>query len=290
MRLEILFHKGQKGRPLAVFIHGMGMNMKAWSSPSDAKILGGKYPLRVLLFSDQELVTSFEDLKGLGFSLLAWTQSRPVGPVHFAVQELRRLVEDHAAHARNGILFICHSRGGLIARKYLETWPTPVRGLITLATPHQGTSMARWPVYASPLTSFLYQMLKGFSKGQIDSAFERVLGFLSSSGLQELLPESQFYSELKDGKQAGTRYISISGTNPDLLRPVLPSLPELLSRVVPDSIIPAEMREGYGDGLVTAASSRLSYADEHRNFPVNHASILFDRIVRDYIVKSVSSF
>lgn len=290
MKLEVKFHKGEEGKPLAVFIHGMGMNVKAWSDPSEAKILGGKYPLRVLLYGDNELVTSFEDLKGSGFSLLSWTQSRPAGPMHSAVQELKGLIKDHSAYTGNGIIFICHSRGGLIARKYLEEENAAVVGVITMATPHHGTSLARWPVYASPLTSLLYKLLKGFSKTEIDSAFQRIVGFLSSSGLRELLPDSTFYSELRDKKQQGTGYISIGGTNPDLLRPVLPSIPELLSRVVPSSIIPEEMREGYGDGLVTSASSRLPYADEHRNFPVNHASILFDRAVRDYILKSVLSF
>ena len=290
MNLEIKFHKGEVSRPLAVFIHGMGMNVKAWSDPSGAKILGGKYPLRVLLYGDNDLVTSFEDLKALGFSLLSWTQSRPTGPMHFAVQELQDMIKAHSAYTDSGIIFICHSRGGLIARKYLEDKNVFVRGLITLATPHHGTSMARWPVYVSPLTSRLYQLLKGVSKNELCSAFQRILGFLCSRGLRELLPDSKFYSELRDTKQDWTGYISIGGTNPDLLRPVLPLMPKLLSRMVQVRVIPWEMREGYGDGLVTSASSRLLYADEHRNFPVNHASILFDRTVRDYIVKSVVSF
>ncbi|MGC2062596.1 MAG: alpha/beta fold hydrolase [Thermodesulfovibrionales bacterium] len=289
MQLEMIFHKGEDRRPLAVFIHGMGMNMKAWSNPSEAKILGGKYPLRVLLYGGNELVTSFEDLRGLGFSLLSWTQSRPVGPMHIAVAELEGLIGQHSSYTGNGIIFICHSRGGLIARKYLENHQRTARGLITLATPHHGTSMARWPAYVSPLTSLLYQLVKGFSKNEIDSVFQRILGFLSSSGLRELLPESKFYAELKDIKQEGVLYISIGGTNPDLLRPILPSIPDLLSKVVPERIIPGEMREGFGDGLVTSASSRLSYADEHRDFPVNHASILFDRSVRDFIAESVES-
>jgi pimeloyl-ACP methyl ester carboxylesterase len=289
MKLEMIFHQGEDRRPLAVFIHGMGMNMKTWSNPSEAKILGGKYPLRVLLYGGNELVTSFEDLRGQGFSLLSWTQSRPVGPMYIAVEELEGLIRQHAASTGNGVLFICHSRGGLIARKYLEKHQGTARGLITLATPHHGTSMARWPAYISPLTTLLYQFARGFSKSEIDSAFQRILGFLSSSGLRELLPESKFYAELKDAKQEGVRYISIGGTNPDLLRPILPSIPDLLSRVVPERIIPGEMREGFGDGLVTAASSRLPYADEHRDFPVNHASILFDRSVRDYIAEAVES-
>ncbi len=287
MKLDTIFHKGGGRRPLAVFIHGMGMNMKAWSNPSEAKILGGKYPLRILLYGDNELVTSFDDLRGMGFSVLAWTQSRPVGPMHTAVEELTDLMREHSASAGNGVVFICHSRGGLIARKYLERHQGTVRGIITLATPHHGTSLARWPAYVSPVTTLLYQLVKGVSRTEIDTVFQRILGFLSSSGLRELLPESAFFAELKDEKQDGLRTISIGGTNPDLLRPLLPSLPDLLSRVLPERIIPAEMREGLGDGLVTALSSRLSYADEHRDFPVNHASILFDRAVRTFIAGAV---
>lgn len=289
MKPESIFHKGDASRPLAVFVHGMGMNMKAWADPASAKILGGKYPLRLLLYGNNELITSFEDLRGLGFSLLTWTQSRPVGPMHTAVEELRELLEEHKEHTGNGIIFICHSRGGLITRKYLEAGPAPLRGLLTLATPHLGTSMARWPVFVSPLTSLMYQLSKGLSRREIDTAFQRILGFLSSSGLRELLPESDFFSGLTDTKKEGARYISVGGTNPDLIRPILPGLPELLARVVPGWIIPEEMKEGMGDGLVTAASSRLPFADEHRDFPVNHAAILFDRRVRDYISEAVAS-
>ena len=283
---EIIFHKGDNSRPLAIFVHGMGMNMKAWTDPEKAKILGGRYPLRILLYGNNALITPFEDLKDLGFSLLAWTQSRPVGPMETAVKELGEVVREHRAYAGNGIIFICHSRGGLIARKYLEDPLGPARGLITLATPHLGSSMARWPVFISPLTSLVYQLSKGLSRREIDTAFQRILGFLSSSGLRELLPGSEFFSTLRDMKKEGTRYISIGGTNPDLIRPVLPGLPDLLAKVVPGRLIPEEMQEGLGDGLVTAASARLASADEHRDFPVNHAAILFDRAVRNYIAES----
>ena len=150
--------------------------------------------------------------------------------------------------------------------------------------------MARWALYLSPVTSALNGLLKNFSKKDLDSAFQRVLGFLSSSGLKELLPGSNFYSGLKDKKQEGIKYISIGGTNPDLLRAVSVSLPELVSKIIPGKIIPKEMREGCGDGLVSAASSVLPHADEHLDFPVNHASVLFYRKVRDYIIKSVENF
>ena len=64
----------------------------------------------------------------------------------------------------------------------------------------------------------------------------------------------------------------------------------MVSKIIPGKIIPKEMREGCGDGLVSAASSVLPNADEHLNFPVNHASVLFDKRVRDYILRSVEKF
>lgn len=291
MRFDTVFCEGEKNRPLVIFIHGMGMDASAWSNPSEARILAGKYPISVLLSKvDTEMNTSFSDLRGLGFSVLSWTQSRPSGMIEIAAKELQELTGEYSKHAGNGIILICHSRGGLIARKYLEYNNDSVKVLITLSTPHHGTSMAKWAVHLSPVAALLNRLLKGVSKKEMDSAIQRILGFFSSRGLRELLPESGFYSELKDKKHKGTKYVSIGGTNPDLLRAVSLSLPELISRVVPDIIIPEEMREGYGDGLVSAASSEMPHKDEHKNFHVNHAAVLFDREVRNYILKTVELF
>lgn len=33
MTFETILHKGKKNMPLAIFIHGMGMNEKVWSNP-----------------------------------------------------------------------------------------------------------------------------------------------------------------------------------------------------------------------------------------------------------------
>jgi pimeloyl-ACP methyl ester carboxylesterase len=284
--MEILFRRGKRKDPLIVFIHGMGMNVKAWSEPSKALILGGKYPLPVLAGPEAEIATSFQDLESLGYPLLSWTQSRPVGPIMVAVRELKELILRHEEYAARGTLFICHSRGGLVARKYLEAPDVPVRGLITLATPHHGTSMARWAAIISPLASAVSQLLEAATKDS-DSAFRRVLGFLGSTGLRELLPGARFYSELKDTKMEGVRYISVGGTNPDLLKAVSLSLPELIGKAIPARMIPEEMREGMGDGLVSAASSVLPYAAEHVNAHVNHGSILFDKEVRKLVLRTV---
>jgi pimeloyl-ACP methyl ester carboxylesterase len=285
---EIVFHEGERQKPLVVFIHGMGMNVRVWSEPSEARILGGKYPLRVLLGEcTGKLETSFADLKARGYHLLSWSQTRPVGPVAAAVAELGGLMEAYRKFSGNGTIFVCHSRGGLIARKYLESQSASVRGLITLATPHHGTSMARWAAYVSPLTGVANRVLTGLGKKEVDSALRRILGFLGSSGLRELLPDSRFLRELSDTRLKWVGYVSAGGTNPDLLRAVSVSLPGILSAVVPEIIIPEEMREGRGDGLVSASSSVLPCGDSHRNFHVNHGSILCDAGVRRYVLESV---
>jgi pimeloyl-ACP methyl ester carboxylesterase len=287
--MEIFFHKGNGKKPLIVFIHGMGMNVKAWSDPSQATILAGKYPLRVFFEgADSDFVTSFNDLKALDYSLLSWTQSRPAGPIMIAVRELEKLLDAHARYADKGIVFVGHSRGGLIARKYIENSTILLRGLITLSTPHHGTSLAQWAKNISPLTAMLGKFLD-FRKKDVNSALIRVLGFLGSAGLRELHPGSLFYSRLKDNRKQGARYVSIGGTNPDILRALSISIPALISRIIPEKRVPEEMRDGLGDGLVSAASSVLTFADEHLNFNVNHGSILFDKEVRSHIVKTVES-
>jgi len=89
---------------------------------------------------------------------------------------------------------------------------------------------------------------------------------ISSTGLKELLPESEFYSTLKDPKKEEVKYISVGGTNPDLLRAVSVPISELLSKVIPDRVFPEEMREGYGDGLVIEPTGRkhpLAVTQDH---------------------------
>lgn len=291
MSIEVRFQEGRKNMPLVVFIHGMGMNADVWSNPAEARILGGKYPLRVLLYGvDAGMKTSYADLMDLGFTVLAWSQSRPAGPIKTAVAELSEVINEYRKHSEAGLILIGHSRGGLIARKYLENKDGAVKGLITIATPHHGSAMSKLAVYVSPLAIALNQLLGASRKKDVRSALQRVLAFLSSEGLRELLPDSEFYSGLRDEKQKDTFYLSIGGTNPNLFRIKSFAVPELIKKAVPYGLLPEEVREGQGDGLVSVSSSVLPYADEHRNFDDNHASILFDRNVRDYIVKTVESF
>ncbi len=271
-------------------MHGMGMDMRVWTNPEEARVLGGTYPINVLLREKAvDLRNSFHDVKALGYPILSWSQSRPAGPVKMAVAELKELMKLYSGPAKSGAILICHSRGGLIGRKYLEEESLSVRGIITLATPHHGTTMAQWAVYVSPLTSVMRQVIETYAKRDVDSALRRILRFLSSDGLKEMLPGSEFYSSLKNVKQRGIHYISAGGTSPDLVRINSVSVADVIRRIVPERIMPGEMKNGYGDGLVSSASSVMPFSDEHRNFHVNHAEILFDREVRDFVVQAVES-
>lgn len=291
IKQEEIFMPGKETLPLVVFIHGMGMNAHTWADPARARILAGTYPLNVpLRGGNRELTTSFQDLKTRGYNVLAWTQSRPSGQIRMAVAELHLLLEKYAMYAEPGIIFVCHSRGGLIARKHLEDGSRPVKGLITLGTPHRGTTMAKWAAFFQPLTSALDTLFTGFRRKDVDSALRRVIGFLGSSGLKELLPGSDFYRNLRDHKHKDSIYISIGGTDPDLLGPLGLPISEFISRLIPGSMLPEELREGYGDGLVSASSSLLTYADEHRDVHLNHVAMLFDNNVRAYIMEKVGEF
>lgn len=87
------------------------------------------------------------------------------GPVHAVnLEPLFADIEAHAArvaqelralqHDTNGarVSIIAHSMGGLVARAALrQLGPDCIRGIVTIASPHHGTRLARWFPWAPPL-------------------------------------------------------------------------------------------------------------------------------------------
>ncbi|MEW6068411.1 MAG: hypothetical protein AB1610_08995 [Nitrospirota bacterium] len=331
----ITLHKGRSNKPAVIFIHGLGMDQRIWVNPDEARMLAGRFPLRYLLSEKPEpikcgtgekmpdvryrrfsigktkrdLKTSFADLNSLKYTVIAWSQRRPAGPIDIAVSELKKVVEFSKEYTRDGIILIGHSRGGLIARKYLECGDVSIKGLITLATPHHGSTIAKWAEYISPLASVIGDLVHEEDKKKFSYTIDRVLDFIGSKAIIELLPDSTFFRSLKNGKRATIPCFSCGGTNPSLfslyrwrlkvrasrgiftwmIEPVeLFSIPDILEKVIPKKFYPAELKRGYGDGLVSAQSSRLPWCDNHYDFDVNHASILFDEEVRRKVVEAVA--
>jgi pimeloyl-ACP methyl ester carboxylesterase len=334
VNLDTIFYKGCVDRPAVIFIHGLGMDKDIWVNPSNSGILGGKFPIKTILgkipsakdfglFRDMtgekvpkfstgeqpaDIQTLFDDLRFKGHAVITWSQKRPAGSIESVETELKEIVRIVKKMTKAGIIIIGHSRGGLIGRKYLLKKDGSIRGLITISTPHKGSSIARIANYLSPLVPIINPFFTGSDKGTLSFAIKRILEFLKSKALKELLPESKFFKSLKDGPSDRVYYISAGGTNPTLFRfyrwrwktvreggiqrwflmpDELFSIPDIFEKVMPENLYPEEMKKGKGDGLVTAESSKIPWCNVHYNFELNHAAILFDKEVRNTLVKEI---
>lgn len=316
MNYDITALKGSINKPAIIFIHGLGMDKSIWESPDEAKVLGGRFPVGLLLCGmpgphthdsgnrrlflgkpPENLTTIFHDLKEQGYTLVAWSQRRPAAEIRIASSELRDVIRIYDEYCKAGIVLIGHSRGGLVARDYLKHGDERVRALITLSTPHRGSRMAQWADYTAPLASVINPLVPGSARGTLTYTIKRVFNFLESKAVKELLPDSNFFRTINDGRVNGVYYSSFGGKDPtffsvyrrviekeqDMIQTVF-SVPEVFERLIPERLFPDEMKKGRGDGLVTIESSKFQWADEHHDFEVNHAGILFDNKVREKIM------
>jgi pimeloyl-ACP methyl ester carboxylesterase len=293
MKLDVVSNPGDLDKPAVVFIHGLGLDKDIWVNPYNSRILGGMFPLRTLLarkISEEKagnVRTLFDDLKLKGYSVITWSQRRTDATIDSVVKELQEIVAAAKDITHAGIIIVGHSRGGLAGRKYLSMNSEAVKALITIATPHKGSSVARLAKYVSPLASMLSPLFSGGDKGTITFAIKKVLEFLKSRAIRELLPESNFIRHLKDGPLEGIYYASVGGINPTLFSINNFSFPDFFEKIMPLDLFPDELKQGRGDGLVSAESSKLDWGKEHHNYACNHAEILFDENVREDLLKMI---
>lgn len=290
------------------------MSKEIWVAPDNTRVLAGRFPLSVLLSTPPSkkektirltdhitagvpqmgLKTSFHDLVEEGYTVMAYSQGRPASGCMNLVGELKQLLEKYGFLSKKGIVFITHSRGGLVARKALEILRIRCIALITLSTPHHGSSLARLAGMLSGFSRVLYPFFENAEGGAIRTTMMRVTEFLKSDAIHELLPGSEFIRSLDDRVLRQTKTLSIGGTDPTLLTLYrldrgsdgyerLFSVPQVLTSFIPEGMLPEELIEGRGDGLVAAESSVAPHAVEHHSFPLNHAGILFDPRVRETI-------
>ena len=293
MKLDIASYHGSIDKPAIVFIHGLGMDKNIWVNPSESRILGGMFPLKILLDKKntvknvEKIQTLFDDLRQRDYSVITWSQKRPAGPINSAVKELHEIIIEAWKMTNAGIILIGHSRGGLIARKFLFKQDKSIKGLITISAPHKGSSVAKVAKYISPLVSLLHPFIPAGNKGGPAFAIKRIFEFFKSTSLRELLPDSNFFKSIKDGPLNGVHYASVGGTKPTLFNLYNMSFPDIFEKVIPDNLYPEEMKMGKGDGLVSAESSKIPWSHKHYNFAFNHAEILFDEDVRDVLGKII---
>lgn len=329
MDYELSIIEGDKDKPAVIFIHGLGMDKGVWEKPDDTKILGGRFPIQLLLHDDADinisaekgskiffgrhsgsLSTLYHDLSEKGYTVITWSQKRPSAVIDVAVSELVEIIELTKRLLSYGMIIIGHSRGGLIGRKYLKSGGKMPRCLITLATPHKGSRMAQWADYMEPVSSIVSRLVGEPQRGTIPFTVKKVLDFLASKAVRELLPDSDFFKSIDDCRVDGVYYISIGGKDSTLISAYRTitgesagygsgskrsvhkpqrvfGIPDIFEKLIPSGRLPDEMKKGLGDGLVSIGSSRLDWADEHYDFWVNHAEILFDREVRNKVLDTI---
>jgi pimeloyl-ACP methyl ester carboxylesterase len=294
MKPDVVSYQGDADKPAVIFIHGLGMDRNIWVNPSQSRVLGGMFPLQILLGKEfpgeqsESIRTLFDDLRAEGYSVITWSQKRPAGPIDSVIPELAEVAKIANGMTDAGIVLVGHSRGGLVGRKYLLRKDKTVRGLITVSTPHKGSSLARVVKYLSPLASLLNPLIPKGDRGTRSAAMKRILEFLKSRALTELLPGSNFLKTLKDGPLDRIFYASVGGLKPTLFYLYNLAFPDAFEKVIPEGLFPEEMKKGKGDGLVSAESSKIPWGGEHHNFDLNHVEILFDERVRNLLRRTIS--
>ncbi|MDA8168535.1 MAG: alpha/beta fold hydrolase [Nitrospiraceae bacterium] len=287
--------RGRKGMPWAVFIHGLGVGREIWDDPSQTRILGGLFTVSSIIRENcmpgGREKSLFHDLSELGYSTLTWDIERPAQEMAFAVRELEGLMGFLRDTERpEAVVLIGHSRGGLIARKYLEKAEPFITGYVSLSAPHHGSSLAKWAEFVKPAARFLGPLVSGQSRAKIPTAARRILKFMGSPVFRELLPGSEFFSSL-GSPSVKCKSISAGGTDPHLFSVMGMDFPGVMGKILPaGKILPDEIRPGRGDGLVSARSAIYPHAEEHLDFPVNHVEVVLDKRVRQALVERIVSF
>lgn len=85
-------------------------------------------------------------LKAAGFSVATINLEPPFGGIDELADALLARIEALCAETgAEQVVLVCHSMGGLVARAYLRKHgPARIRKLVTVATPHHGTQLARY--------------------------------------------------------------------------------------------------------------------------------------------------
>ncbi len=304
-----------------VLIHGMGVTERSWTDPYSESMVGGFLPFDYVLtdlnrppdslnkghpvFGSFCLSTplrmlpsrpsGFWDLLSkAGYGLVTWTQRDSLGPLARGVEELGEILECFSSGDR--VVLLGHSRGGLIARKFLQedgSGSGKVKAVVLLGTPNRGSQIA--DLARIPRQLFLQPGFRIFSGrfGAWGSILGRVVDYIRSSlekpAVRELCPGSPLMVEMKAGEleegRSGVPYFNFAGTGTTYVRLYQVLSREPLRTVQVFSILdgmenflrafwPPELQQGRGDGLVSTEKAFLPFARENRQFHVNHAQFL----------------
>lgn len=326
-------HRPSPGRLWVILIHGMGATEKSWTDPCAETLAGGMLPFDFVLTDfnhpPNRLISTpllqwkicnsaplrlqpspptpiWEVMAGESFNLLAWSQRDSCGLIAQAVEELYQVMK--LLPPKDEVVLLGHSRGGLIARRFLQDRPIGwerVRRVILLGSPNRGSQIAALAKVLSDAW-FLDLMERFFPKSSslfLSRAFAHVRAYLKIVAIAELAPDSPFMTEMVQGEkrecESRIPYINLIGTCTTFIRfyrivqrepwqiaPVL-SLLDGLETLVPRAFLPLEVRQGRGDGQVSLESACLPWVQSNHLFAVNHAQLLIDGRIQHQILQAL---
>lgn len=323
--------KGTEGKPIVILIHGFGATEKSWTNPYEESLMKGRISFDYVLADYDEKPSPpyfpprhfrnycfstplvrlasrppslWETLKRRGYSLLTWTQREPYGPIDLAVQELNGMVVESEAIFGIGarLVLMGHSRGGLVARKWIQDHPDKrerIDGLILLASPNGGSRLAD----AGEFFARGIKAIGRFIPRELSLECGGISRLFQGVALEELRPQSPFILGLKQKEleeqrnripylnlvatsTVFTKLYRISAKDTGEVREVI-SLIDSLPKVVPAMMLPHELVQGKGDGLVSKERARIPWmpSESQKEFHINHLRMLIDRDVRREIIR-----
>ncbi|WP_166827417.1 M48 family metalloprotease [Thalassoroseus pseudoceratinae] len=139
-------------------------------------------------------------------------QNRPILGLHYpgdgsltrAAHALRRLTREVEIHIGRAD-FLCHSAGGLVFRYYAEVLEGPYRNALLVATPHQGSNLAKLRPLLE-VAQFARDLRLGYSE-----ALRRTILDGEDQISFDLEPESLFLRYLTEQGGDHTRYTVVRG-------------------------------------------------------------------------------
>jgi hypothetical protein len=153
--------------------------------------------------------------------LVSWPHDT-LASIDTNAEDLSVLIEEKLGRSSLPIAFVCHSRGGLVARKTAvelmeidrERWRPRLRGLVTFGTPHNGAELAEAG------DEFLGKVLLGFTVAKqagvlpLVDALWSVKDHKKLAGVTDLRPRSNGGNFLQDLRRAESRIAKKAGVVP----------------------------------------------------------------------------
>lgn len=174
-------------------------------------------------------------------------------------ERLAQFIDERGIASGDGVHLVGHSLGGLVIRQFLhdnhhKTQPVPIGRVVTLGTPHLGSTVAHY--------------VKRLTPKMINNAFNTAL--------------DGHCPALIDGVALG----AIAGVKPQGLgKPFLTHHQKFnrISNTNLDNPLSASQLDIRHDGTVYVFETKLPNAKDHIILPVSHTGMLFDEMVSQQV-------